>query len=99
MEQILGLVSISSTGTNSTSKLTAEYFPFKICDIPLPHCGSGLIYILLSIRTKYYTYIGECKCIIWLLSQYNSGHGSYSTAPAHRRPHAILGYICEFNGQ
>ena len=32
------------------------------------------------------------------LRNHNSGNGSASTTPSHRRPYAILGYIAGFNG-
>ena len=98
MERILKLVTINYTGTNSTPKLTAEYILFRILDIPIPPFGSVPVYFLLYIRTKDYTYIGECKFIIQRFYQHNSGHGSSSTSPANRIPYYILGYICGFNG-
>ena len=62
----------------------------------LPQCKTGFVYFLISARTRDYTYIGECKCLVDRLYQHNSGHGSKSTTPAHRRPFAIMGYICGF---
>ena len=99
MERILEFVIINSIDTNSTPALTQKSFPFIIFDIPIPQCGSGFVYFSLSIKTRDYTCIGECKCIIWRLYQHNSCHGSSYTAPSHRIPYAILGYICGFNGQ
>ena len=46
MERILELVTMISTGANSASTLIAEYFLFRIYDIPLPQCGS--IFVLLN---------------------------------------------------
>ena len=102
MENILDLITIGEEQQSLTNRvlprLNQESFPYRICDISLPHCKTGFVYFLLSIRTKDYTYIGECDCIVDRLYQHNSGHGSKSTAPAHRRPYAVMGYICGFNG-
>ena len=104
MESILDLVTIeaSSNGENQNSirqiSLTTESYPFRICDISLPQCKSGFVYFLISVRTRSFTYIGECKCIVNRLANHNSGHGSTSTIPSHQRPYAILGYIAGFNG-
>ena len=40
----------------------------------------------------------ETKSIGTRLNQHNSGHGSASTAPANKRPYAVMGYICGFDG-
>lgn len=103
MESILDLVTIktSSNGKSQNNirqpSLTTESYPFWICDIPLPQCQSGFVYFLISVRTRSFTYIGECKCIVNCLAYHNSGHGSTSTLPSHQRPYAILGYIAGFN--
>ena len=36
--------------------------------------------------------------IISRLNQHNSGYRSSSTTPFHRRPYAIMGFICGVNG-
>ena len=97
MENILSLITIDDNERNMPT-LNHESYPFRICDIPLPRCKTGFVYFLLSVRTQDYTYIGECKCIITRSNQHNSGHGSKSTTPSNRRPYAVLGYICGFNG-
>ena len=100
MENILDLITIDedSHTERATPSLTTESYPFRICDIPLPQCKSGFVYFLISVKTRNFTYIGECKCIVNRLRNHNSGHGSSSTTPAHNRPYAILGYIAGFNG-
>ena len=97
MENILSLITIDDNERNMPT-LNHESYPFRICDIPLPRCKTGFVYFLLSVRTQDYTYIGECKCIVTRLYQHNSGHGSKSMTPSNRRPFAVLGYICGFNG-
>ena len=83
----------------SVPSLNQNSFPFRICDISLPQCKTGFVYFLISVRTRDYTYIGECKCIVSKLYQHNSGYGLISTTPVHHRPFAIMGYICGFNGE
>ena len=102
MENILNFITISNDNPNNQDTvptLNQDTFPFRICDISLPQCKTGFVYFLISIRTRDFTYIGECKCIVTRLYHHNSGHGSTSTIPANRRPFAIMGYICGFDGQ
>ena len=102
MEDIMKLITIDETQENLTTRvapsLDQSSFPFRICDISLPQCQTGFVYFLISVRTKNFTYIGECKCIVTRLYQHNSGNGSNSTISVHRRPYAVMGYICGFNG-
>lgn len=105
MESILNMVTLKVTSNTESQKnsqriptLTTQYYPFRICDIPLPQCKSGFVYFLMSPRTQSYTYIGEYQCIIHRLAKHNSGHGSLSTIPSNQRPYAIFGYIAGFNG-
>ena len=87
MEIILNLVTLKIPSEEETNNvmipplLTTETFPYRICDIALPQCKSGFVYFLISVRTRNFTYIGECKCIISRLRNHNSGYVSASTAP------------------
>ena len=98
MENILELITVNNDNPRRVPILTQKSFPFRICDISLPKCKTGFVYFLISVKARDYTYIGECNCIISRLYNHNSGHGSSSTTPSHRRPFAILGYICGFDG-
>ena len=79
--------------------MTQTTFPYRICDVSLPQCNSGYVYMLLSTRQKNYTYIGTTNCIRSRLQQHNSGNGAVATAPAYLRPFALLAYICGFGGE
>ena len=57
-----------------------------------------MTYPLFPIEQKDYTYIGQCNCNANSLYQNNSGDGSNSTDPAHRRPYKVIDYVCGFNG-
>ena len=98
MENILSLVTMNEIHENRVASLNLSTFPFRICDVTLPHDNSGFVYFLISLRTLDFTYIGETKSIVTRLNQHNSGHGSASTAPANKRPYAVMGYICGFDG-
>ena len=39
------------------------------------------------------------KCIVTRLLQHDSRHGSASKTPTHRRLFAVVGHICDFNGE
>ena len=68
--------------------------PFRICDVPLPQCNKGFVYMLTSIRYLSFTYIEADFCIRTILQRHNSGYGSSSTDPAHLHPYALMAYIC-----
>ena len=76
-----------------------ENYPFRICDVILPECNTGYVYMLLSIKDKIFTYIGMKNCIQTKLQAHNSGYGSSSTEPVHLHPYALFAYICGFDGR
>ena len=106
MEEVLSLITIRNENINDNEaenprhrQLTQSHYPFRICDVVLPQCNTGFVYMLLSIVRPTYSYIGETKCIRSRLEQHNSGHGSSSTEPAYLRPFGVLAFICGFNGE
>ena len=72
--------------------------PFRLCDMPLPQCGTGFVYMLVSIRDISYCYIGETQSLSRRLREHNSGYGSNSTAHISLRPFALFAYVCGFDG-
>ena len=107
MEEVLNLITIRNGNTNDNEQaesprhrqLTQSHYPFRICDVVLPQCNTGFVYMLLSITRPTYSYIGETNCIRSRLDQHNSGYGSSSTHPAYLRPFGVLAFICGFNGE
>ena len=99
MEEVLRLVTINHTNENHTTTRTLrqQVFPYRICDIQLPQCNTGYVYMLLSIKDQNFTYIGKTKNIRTRIRQHNSGIGSISTEPLHLRPYALFAYICGFD--
>ena len=98
IENVLDLVTVNTTSEYRPRVMTQTTFPYRICDVSLPQCNSGYVYMLLSTRQKNYTYIGTTNCIRSRLQQHNSGNGAVATAPAYLRPFALLAYICGFGG-
>ena len=68
MENILDLVTDNEREENAwstiLSSLNQNAFPYQIRDISLPQCKTGFVYFLISARTRDYTYIGKCQCIV-----------------------------------
>ena len=60
-----------------------DEYPFQICNVSLAIYRSGFVYFLVSARTRNYTYIGECQCIVSRLCSHNCGYESNFTAPRH----------------
>ena len=94
MERVLDIASIDSNEPFHQE----EHYPFRICDMPIPQCNTGFVYMLISVRNKKAIYIGETKCLRTRLRQHNSGNGSYSTAVESLCPYAVFAYVCGFDG-
>ena len=94
MERVLDIASIDSNEPFHQE----EHYPFRICDITIPQCNTGFVYMLISIRNKKAIYIGETKCLRTRLRQHNSGHGSHSTDVESLRPFRVFAYVCGFDG-
>ena len=99
--EILDIITINrsnNTTPNATRRvMTTSSFPYRICDMSLPECKTGYVYMLISIKNQDFAYIGKTNCIRTRLRQHNSGVGSTSTQPIHLRPFALHAYICGFN--
>ena len=76
--------------------MTQSSFPYRICDVSLPQCNTGYVYMLISVRDQNFSYIGKTFSIRQRIQQHNSGNGSVSTEPFHLRPYALFAYICGF---
>ena len=99
MEEVLCLITINKTNDNQVKtprSFTQQTFPYRVCDVSLPQCNTGYVYMLLSIKDQNYTYIGKTNNIRTRIQQHNSGVGSISTEPLHLRPYALFAYICGF---
>ena len=93
MERVLDIASIDSNEPFHQE----EHYPFRICDLTIPQCNTGFVYMLISVRNKKAIYIGETTCLRTRLRQHNSGNGSYSTAVESLRPY-VFAYVCGFDG-
>ena len=72
-------------------------FPFRVCDVVLPDCNTGYVYMLVSVRDGSFAYFGKTNSIRTRIMQHNRGIGSLSTEPFHLHPFALYAYICGFN--
>ena len=82
----------------SRATMTQASFPFRMNDIFLPNDCSGYVYMLISLRSNDFCYIGKTKDLHQRMRSHQSGHGSLSSQPEHLRPYAYFAYICGFNG-
>ena len=94
MENVLDIATIDSSQPFHQER----HYPFRICDMPIPQCNTGFVYMLISIRNKKAIYIGETKCLQTRLKQHNSGNGSQTTAVQSLRPYGVFAYVCGFDG-
>ena len=58
MENVLDLITDNDNNPTRVTTLTQSSFSLRICNIALPHCKTGFVYFLLSIKSRDYTYIG-----------------------------------------
>ncbi|HIB92148.1 TPA: GIY-YIG nuclease family protein, partial [Candidatus Poribacteria bacterium] len=99
MENVLEIGSINRDPGNSLlSVFNHQDFPFRICDIIVPQCNTGFVYMLVSIKVQTFCYIGETNNIHVHLNQHNSGYGSQTTCLLSLRPYALFAYVCGFEG-
>ena len=99
-EEVLSLITINSNGNEAPQRkrmMNQDSFPFRTCDVSLPQCNTGFVYMLISIKDLSYTYIGMTDAIRRRVQEHNSGIGSKSTAPAHLRHYALYSFICGFS--
>jgi len=71
--------------------------PFHQVDIELPQDGSGYVYILVSVKDRESTYIGQTTHLVRRLKQHNSGFGAHQTADEALRPWALLAFVSGFD--
>ncbi len=99
MEQILEMACLNSTSNESQiSTFHHQQWPFRLCDMPLPQCNTGFVYMLVSTQDYTFSYIGETMNISSRLNDHNSGYGSATTLPLSLRPYALFAYVCGFDG-
>ena len=71
---------------------------FRLCDMSVPQCNTGFVYMLVSTRVHTFSYIGDTTNIHTHLNQHNSGFGSHMTCPLSLWPYALFVYVCGFEG-
>ena len=57
--------------------------PYRIRDVSFPQDNTGFVYMLVSVRSTDFVYIGKTKNLIERPRMHNSGYGSSSTEPVH----------------
>ena len=99
MELILEMASVTNSQIRNIGipSIRRDEHPFRFCDKPLPHCNTGYVYMLISLRNKESTYIGMTNNIQARLHQHNSGLGTSFTASVRLQPWALFAYIVGFD--
>ena len=60
MENILEMGCINRESVNSqVSVFNHQECPFRICDMSVPQCNTGFVYMLVSTKLPTFSYIGE----------------------------------------
>ena len=93
MEKILKIVTINHTNEdyeNVKRVLDHTFFTYRICDINISIDNTVYVYMLISIRQRYFAYIGK--------TDNNSGIGSQTSQPVYLLQYSVFTYIFGFNG-
>ena len=77
--------------------LNQDLHPFCPLNVSQPNDASGYCYILVSLKDKHTTYIGQTKRLVQRLHEHNSGYGSDSTSDYRLQPWALLAYVTGFD--
>ena len=61
MKETLRLITINNTDDNqiSTRTFTQQAFQYRTCDVSLPQCNTGYVYMLMSSKDQNFIYIGK----------------------------------------
>ena len=84
------------TCTTTHPQVTLVHHPFRAKDVEIPKTNAGYVYLLVSLRDKFSTYIGETSNLRRRLAQHNSGYGSSSTSDVQLRPWALMAFMTNF---
>lgn len=98
MENVLEMATVNDMASDSLTVFTHQHYPFRLCDMSLPTCNTGFVYMLVSVRSSSFSYIGETNNIGVRLNQHNQGYGSQTTCNPSLRPYALFAYVCGFEG-
>ena len=65
MEEVLQLITIgvNSHALAARRMMSQTTFPYRICDVALPQCNTGYVYMLMSVNDHKFSYIGETLSI------------------------------------
>jgi hypothetical protein len=95
MENILKVVTINIDDDNveieeNRGTMSHANFPYRPNDISLPTDCSVYVYMLISLRSNDFCYVGKTKDLHQRMVFHQSGHGSRSSLPEHLRPYAYF---------
>ena len=68
MEEVLELITVNATSNQhpvlpASRRMSQSSFPYRICDVSLPQCNTGYVYMLVSMKDNNFSYIGKTLSI------------------------------------
>ena len=97
MEYLLDRLCATGGGTRKLV-IDQHAHPLRRMDIDISQDTSGFVYLLVSLKDRKSTYVGQTGNMIRRLREHNSGFGALSTSNPSLRPWALMGYIIGFDG-
>jgi predicted GIY-YIG superfamily endonuclease len=96
--EVLSDGGLSDGDIHEVPSLVQNLHPFYPLNVVQPNDPSGYCYILVSLKDRRTTYIGQTKRLVQRLQEHNSGYGSQGTSDYRLRPWALLAYVTGFDG-
>lgn len=100
MEMIVENVSIKpNSSESSTVKLInyAEMYPYRVCDVDIPHSNSGFVYMLSSTHVNKKFYVGQTENLVVRINDHNMGRGAKPTKIKAYQPWSPVSFMCNMS--
>ena len=96
MEELLKIVTINHNNEDNeiVEIVLDQQFFYRICDINISIDNTGYVYMLISIRRRYFVCIIKTNENNKWLRAHNSGIGYQTSQQVNLRPYSIFTYIC-----
>lgn len=98
MEEVLDIITVKNEKEKDQNQnsLTQKNFPYRPKDFTLPACNTGYVYMIVSIKDKWYHDIHTTSTLRTSINNHNKGTFTSETQPSSKRPYVLLAFICGF---
>lgn len=72
----------------------AQFYPYRISDINIPHSNSGYVYMISSTHVRDKFYVGQTANLVVRLNEHNCSKGAKPTKVKAYQPWTPISFIC-----